>query len=184
MDKSLNTMLENLSSKTGHALDEWKEIIAPLNLSKHGEIVRFLKEVHGVTHGYATTIASKVLGSDAASAENLEDLVTAQYKGKAHLRAFYDKLITEIGKFDGDFEIAPKKAYVSLRRKKQFLTLRPASQSRFEIGLHLKGIGAKGKLEAEKPMSMCSHKINLAHLQDLDKEVMDWVQLAYEQAGG
>ena len=55
------------TEKTGHFLDEWKKIIAKEKLAKHGEIVKFLKESHMVTHGYASEIALKVLGSDANS---------------------------------------------------------------------------------------------------------------------
>ena len=182
MDKAEITMIENLKSKTGHSIEEWKGVISKQNFSKHGEIVKFLKETHSITHGYATTIASKVLGSDAASASDTDELIIDQYKGKEHLQAYYEKLISEINQFEGEFEISPKKAYVSLRRKKQFVTLNPASKTRFEIGLNLKGVEAKGKLEAEKPMAMCSHKINLADIKDIDQEVIDWIRLAYNQA--
>jgi hypothetical protein len=44
MDKAASTMIEKLKEKTGHSLDQWKAIIAKQNLSKHGEIVKFLKE--------------------------------------------------------------------------------------------------------------------------------------------
>jgi predicted transport protein len=183
MDKAELSMIENLKTKTGHSLEEWKSIIASQNFSKHGEILKYLKESQGITHGYASTIASKVLGSDAASATNTDELIVNQYKGKEHLKSFYDKLISEIEKFEGGFEISPKKAYVSLRRKKQFITLNPASKTRFEIGFNLKNVEAKGKLEAEKPMAMCSHKINLSNVHEIDKEVIGWIKIAYEQAG-
>lgn len=32
-------------------------------------------------------------------------------------------------------------------------------------------------------MAMCSHKINLADMKEIDKEVIDWIKLAYDQAG-
>jgi predicted transport protein len=182
MDKATSTMIENFKSKTGHTLDEWKAIITKKKFSKHGEIVKFLKEEHQVTHGYASEIALKVLATDAASASNTDDLVENQYKGKEHLKPYYDKLIAEVQKFGGDFEIAPKKAYVSLKRKKQFITLNPASKTRFEIGFNLKGVEPKGKLEAEKPDGICSHKINLATITDIDKEVIDWIRMAFEKA--
>jgi predicted transport protein len=183
MDKAEMTMMENLKVKTGHSIDEWRNLIRTLSFSKHGEIVKYLKESHGITHGYATTIASKVLGSDAASATDTDELISNQYKGKEYLVGIYEKLIFEINRFDGEFEISPKKAYVSLRRKKQFITLIPASKTRFEIGFNLKGVEAKGKLEAEKPMAMCSHKINLSDIHDIDQEVINWIKMAYEQAG-
>ncbi len=136
MDKPASTMIENLKEKTGHSLDGWKALISKQSFSKHGEIVKFLKEEHKVTHGYASEIALKVLSSDAASATDTDGLVENQYKGKEHLKPYYDQLIAEIQKFGGEFEIAPKKTYVSLKRKKQFIILNPASKTRFEIGFN------------------------------------------------
>jgi predicted transport protein len=182
MDKAASTMIENLKEKTGHSLDEWKAIIAKTKFSKHGEIVKFLKEDHSVTHGYASEIALKILASDAASATDTDELVENQYKGKEHLKPYYDMLIKEIQKFGGEFEIAPKKTYVSLKRKKQFIILNPASKTRFEIGFNLKGVEPKGKLEAEKPNGICSHKINLAAINEIDKEVIDWIRMAFDKA--
>jgi predicted transport protein len=183
MEKAVSTMLENLKEKTGRSLDEWKILIVAQNLSKHGEIVKFLKETHNVTHGYASEIALKVLGSDAASTTDTDGLIESQYKGKEHLTAFYDKLIAAIQQFGGDFNIDPKKTYVSLKRKKQFIILNPASKTRFEIGFNLKGVEAKGKLENEKPNGICSHKINLSDINDIDQEVIDWVKMAFDKAG-
>jgi predicted transport protein len=182
MDKAVIAMFENLKAKTGHSLEEWKILIAKQALTKHGEIVKFLKETHSITHGYASEIALKVLGSDADSSSNTDDLLEAQYKGKDNLKPFYDLLLAEIQKFDGDFEIAPKKTYVSLKRKKQFIILNPASKTRFEIGFNLKGVEPKGKLEAEMPNGICSHKINLAELSQIDQEVIDWIKLAFQNA--
>ncbi|MEA5460954.1 DUF5655 domain-containing protein [Arcicella sp. LKC2W] len=182
MDKTVLTMLENLKEKTGHSLEEWKELISGQGFSKHGEIVKFLKEKHNVTHGYASEIALKVLGSDADSASDTDILIENQYKGKEHLKPFYEKLIAEIQKFDGDFEIAPKKTYVSLKRKKQFIILNPASKTRFEIGFNLKGVEANDKLKAEKPDGICSHKINLSDINEVDTEVIDWIKMAFDKA--
>jgi predicted transport protein len=183
MDKNVSTMIENLKEKTGHSLDEWKVIITKEKLVKHGEIVKFLKDKHGITHGYASEIGLKVLGSDADSSADATDFIEAQYKGKEHLKAYYDKIITAVQKMKGDFEIAPKKAYVSLKRKKQFITLTPASKTRFEIGFNLKGVEPEGKLEAEKPNGICSHKINIIEIAEIDKEVIDWIQMAFDNAG-
>ena len=183
MDNASASMIANLKDKTGKSLDEWKVVISKQNFTKHGEIVKFLKDEHTVTHGYASEIALKVLGSDAASAADTGELLENQYKGKEHLKPFYDKVLAEVQNFGEEFEIAPKKAYVSLKRKKQFVTLNPASKTRFEIGLNLKGVEPSGKLEAEKPNGICSHKINLTDLGEIDAEVISWVKMAFDKAG-
>lgn len=183
MDKATQTMIENLHKNTGKTLEQWVYIVKKQNFAKHGEIIKFLKEQHEFTHGFANLVAHKANETDAGSAENQDDLITKQYRGKEHLKPFYDKLMSEISKFGNDIEIAPKNSYVSLRRKKQFATLNPATKTRFEIGINLKGLEAKGKLEAEKPNAMCSHKINITDIKDIDKEVFEWIKTAYDNAG-
>lgn len=183
MDKATQTMIENLHKNTGKTLEQWIDIVKKQNFAKHGEIVKFLKEQHEFTHGFANLVAHKAKGSDAGSADNQDDLITKQYKGKEHFKPIYAKLITEINTYGKDIEVAPKNTYVSLRRKKQFATLNPATKTRFEIGINLKGQEPKGKLEAEKPNSMCSHKINIADIKDIDKEVFEWIKTAYDNAG-
>jgi len=183
MDKATLTMIENLYKNTGKTLEEWIVIVNGSGHVKHGEIVKWLKETQGLTHGFANLVAHKAKGSDAGSAADMDDLVVKQYQGKEHFKPLYDHLIAAIGTFGNDVELAPKNAYVSLRRKKQFATLGPATKTRFEVGINLKGQPPAGKLEAEKPNAMCSHKINLAGLSDIDEEVLRWLRAAYDHAG-
>ncbi|MEJ5964148.1 DUF5655 domain-containing protein [Pedobacter immunditicola] len=184
MDKATQTMIENLQKNTGKTLEEWIAIVNEEQFAKHGEIMKFLKEQHLLTHGFANFIALKARGTDAGSAENQDDLIAKQYKGKAHFKPVYDHLLAVIQQFGGDIEIAPKNAYVSLRRKKQFAILQPASKIRFEIGINLKGQPATGKLEAVNTSnSMCSHIIKIADLNDIDEEVLKWIKTAYDSAG-
>ena len=183
MDQATLTMMDNLHKNTGKTLEQWIDIVKAQNFAKHGEMMKFLKETHSMSHGFANLIALKARGTDAGSAENTDDLIMKQYQGKEHFKSLYDKLLSEIQAYGNDIEIAPKNAYVSLRRKKQFATLNPATKTRFEIGLNLKGKEPKGKLIAEKPGGMCSHKINITDTQDLDKEVFEWIRTAYDLAG-
>jgi len=58
---------------------------------------------------------------------------------KALLRPIHEKLMAAIEKF-GNFEVAPKKGYVSLRRKKQFAMIGPGSTTRVDVGLNMKDV--------------------------------------------
>ncbi|ELR68076.1 hypothetical protein C900_01180 [Fulvivirga imtechensis AK7] len=184
MDKAEQTMLANLHKNTGKTLEQWVEVVKKQGFNKHGEILKFLKEEHSFTHGYANMVALKSREADAGSVENKDELIEKQYKGKEHFKPVYDKLLSEVLQFGKDIEVVPKNAYVSLRRKKQFAILQPATKSRFEVGINLKGQEPKGKLEAiNASNAMYSHKINLTDVNDIDKEVIDWLKTAYENAG-
>jgi predicted transport protein len=183
IEKATQTMIENLYKNTGKTIENWIEIVNNENISKHGEIIKFLKEKHGLTHGFANLIALKARGADAGSAENQDSLIARQYQGKEHFKPIYDRLISEIQTYGKDIEIAPKNTYVSLRRKKQFAILSPATKTRFEIGINLKGQEPKGKLIEEKPNSMCSHKINITDITEIDSEIYGWIKSAYDNAG-
>lgn len=52
--------------------------------------------------------------------------------------------------------------------------MQPATKTRFEIGINMKGQEPSGKIEAENPNSMCSHKIKIADINDIDTEIMNW----------
>ena len=183
LDKAEKTMLDNLFKNTGKTIEQWIDIVKKQKFEKHGEIVNFLKDKYILTYGYANLVAHKSKGSDAGSVEDKNDLIEKQYKGKEHFKPIYEKLMSEILKFGNDIEIAPKNAYVALRRKKQFAMLQPATKTRFEIGLNLKGEPNKGKLVSAGSNLMCSHKINLTSEKDIDKEVVEWIRESYERAG-
>ena len=183
MDQAEKTMMENLHKISGKPLEQWIEIVRQKQFAKHSEIQKFLKEEHGFTYGYANLVAHKTLATDAGSAESPEALIENQYKGKEHFRPLYDRLMDEINQFGSDFEIAPKNAYVSLRRKRQFAILQPATKNRFEIGLNLKGQEPDGILElVPGANAMCSHKIKIESENDITPEVINWIRIAYDKS--
>ena len=146
--------------------------------------MKFLKEDHGFTHGFANLVAHKTLKSDAGSAPDVNDLIDKQFKGKEHFLPIYEKLRTAITGFGNDIEFVPKNSYVSVKRKKQFAMLIPATKTRYEIGINLKGQEPDGILEIDtKTNGMCSHKIHLAEISDIDSEVIEWIKKSYKNAG-
>ena len=176
-EEQLATMLANLPIKTGRPLDDWLQIIALEQLEKHGQIVGFLKSEHGVTHGFANLIAAKALETAAPS-----DPVSVQYSGdKAPLKPIYDEVLAYAISLGGDVEIAPKKDSVSLRRKKQFALITPATKSRIDLGLALKGRAAVGRLETYN--AMCSHRVKLEDVSEFDEQVREWMAEAYTKSG-
>lgn len=177
------SMIANLKVNTGKSLDEWLKVTTKSKLAKHGELVKMLKADHGVGHGFANLIAHKTLASDAGSLDG-DDLLAAQYAGpKAALKPIYDKLVGIVEGFGKDIELSPKKAYMSLRRSKQFGLIQPSTATRLDLGLNLKGLAPKGRLEASGSWNaMVSHRVKLASLADVDAELKAWLKQAYDAA--
>jgi predicted transport protein len=183
LDKAYATQIANIEKTTGKKLEEWIAIVNKSGLEKHGELVSFLKEKHGFTHGNANMVVHYAKQSHAGAAENSEDLVTEQYKGKENLKPWYDKLMAEINKFGKDVELAPKKAYVSLRRKKQFAIIQPSTKDRLDIGLNIKGVEPSGNVIASGSWNaMCTHRIKVEDEKMINKELFNWIKQAYDQA--
>ncbi len=184
IDEATKNQIKNLETQTGKSFDEWIKIARGSGFQKHGEIVKFLKSEHNIGHGYANLVTHKALASDAGSHDD-GDLIEAQYAGpKAALRPVYEKLAAEIGKFGGDIEFAPKKAYTSVRRKKQFACLQPSTPQRFDVGINLKNAEAAGRLEMSGSWNaMVSHRVRVGDIKEVDAELIGWLREAYEAAG-
>lgn len=182
VDDAAQTMVRNLELKTGKSLDQWVEIVNASGLAKNREIIDFLKSEYGLTYGYANMIAMTARDRAAGPPVESDDLVTAQYTGdKAALRPIYDALIEQIQRFGDDVELTPKKAYVSLRRAKQFAIIQPSTKTRVDVGINLKDAEPTGRLEASGSFnSMVSHRVRLAAVDDVDDELVGWVHAAYE----
>jgi predicted transport protein len=176
-------MIANFPEKTGKPLDAWIKIVAASDVEKHGEIVKFLKTEHGMTHGFANLVAHKAREVPGRIAGG-DDLVTAQYAGpKADLKPIYDAIIKALSSFGKDVEVSPKKAYVSLRRSKQFALVQPSTKTRVDLGLNLKDVTPEGRLEASGSFNaMVSHRVRLEKVADVDKDVKAWLKAAYERA--
>jgi hypothetical protein len=177
-------MIAGLQEKTGKSLAEWLQILRATDLTKHKEIVSLLKASHGLTHGYANMIALQFLQSDSQTANDTAALVATQYAGaKAGLLPIYDAVIAAVNGFGKDVEISPKKAYVSLRRSKQFAIVQPSTASRLDIGLVLKNIDPKGRLEASGSFNaMVTHRVRVSKPEEVDKELVSWLRQAYQGA--
>ena len=178
-----NAMIANFKDRTGKSLEQWIAIAKNSGVAKHGEIVKILKADHGMTHGYANLVAHKTLKSDAGSIGATTDLVAAQYAGdKAALKPIYNALI-KAAKSCGAVEIAPKKAYVSLRRSKQFAIIKPSTRTRVDLGLNMKSEPAEGRLEKSGSFNaMVSHRVRLEKTTDVDKDVKAWIKKAWSEA--
>ena len=78
-----------------------------------------------------------------------------------------------------DVEIAPKKGYLSLRRRKQFAMLRPAAKH-IDVGLILPGRPVTERLGSAATFNaLFTHRVRVRSTADVDDELVGWLSEAY-----
>jgi hypothetical protein len=178
IDDATQSQARNIERATGRSIDEWVALVNASGAERHGEMVAWLKAEHGFSHGNANFVA---LTAKRGSTVGGDAQVDAIYAGpKEALRPLHDQIIELARGFGGDVELAPKQAYVSLRRSKQFGTVGPGPRGLLEIGLNLKGMEPAGRLEAAS--GMCTHRVRVASANELDSELIGWLRMAYDRA--
>jgi Domain of unknown function (DUF5655)/Domain of unknown function (DUF4287) len=186
------TQLKNIQARTGKTIAELHAAVAANGATKHGERRSWLMEAFKLGYGDANTVAHfidkpipDISGGAAATAapSAASDPLDAIYTGaKAALRPLHEAVIAKINAF-GEFEQAPKKTYISLRRKKQFAMVGPATKDAIEIGLNAKNLPAHARLKTQPTGSMCSATTRIASIEEVDKLLIGWLRLAFDAAG-
>ena len=182
--KARATQLANIERRSGKSLAELVALVQSYGLTKHGEVIALLKSTLGLGHGDANAIAlyAKSAGT-APAAVSPEAAVDELYTGpRAALRPIHDALMAKLRGF-GEFEVAPKKGYLSLRRAKQFACITPATKTRLDVGIILKGVTGTDRLVAQPDRAMFPFKVGLTSAGDVDRELLGWLRKAYDAAG-
>jgi len=184
VDAALQSQIRNIETTYGKPLDHWFAVIDASGLTKHNEVVAMLKGDHGLAHGAAHRVSLLARQRDHAGVAAPPDPADALYAGaKAGLRPLHDALLGEIRAL-GTFDIAPKKGYLSLRRRKQFAMVQPSTASRIDLGLILPATPATGRLESAARFNpLFTHRVRITAVTDLDDELRGWLATAYALAG-
>lgn len=187
------TQLRNIQDKAGKTIAQLHAVLAASGLAKTGERRTLLMEQFKLGYGDANAVALFYgkpvpdLGPGAAAATPPAaadgDPLDAVYAGaKAGLRPLHEAVMVFVSSL-GPFESAPKKAYISLRRKKQFAMVGPATQGAIEIGLNAKDLPAHARLKVQPPGSMCQATTRISTAQEVDAALKAWIKQAYDAAG-
>jgi len=183
VDAALQSQIRNIETTYGKPLEHWFAVIDASGLTKHSEVLAMLKANHGLAHGAAHRVS--LLARQRHDAAASSDPVDALYAGaKAGLRPLHDALLTQIRAL-GAFDIAPKKGYLSLRRRKQFAMIQPSTASRIDLGLILPAsTPTAGRLEPAATFNaLFTHRVRISAATDLDDELRGWLATAYALAG-
>ena len=82
----------------------------------------------------------------------------------------------------GAVTIQTRQTYISLvSPRRTFARVQPTTQSRADLGLRLEGLKPGGRLRPSKIHATMPLQISLTRLEEVDSEVLDLLQRAYDQ---
>ena len=180
-----------LKQKTGRSLDEWLKHIKKSGPADETGRRSWLKEEYGLGTNTAWWLAERSFGKGEESGD--PDLYLQQAErdvdkmfsgGKAALRPLYDKLLKLSLKTGKEAKACPCQTIVPLYRNHVFAQIKPATQTRIDMGFALGDMKPKGRLIdtggfAKK--DRITHRIPITSLADIDDEVKNWLKVAYDR---
>jgi hypothetical protein len=180
-----------LKQRTGRSLEEWTALVQKAGPKEEKARRAWLKSEHGLGTNYAGTIVEQIsgkgveTGSPDAYLAAAEGYVDGMFSGgKAPLRPLYERLLRIALAVGPDVKACPCQTIVPLYRKHVFAQIKPATQTRIDMGFALGARPAKGRLMdtggfAKK--DRITHRIPISTAADIDDEVKRWLRLAYEE---
>ncbi len=180
----------NLPAKTGRSLDQWVALVKQQGPAGEKARREWLKKEHKLGTNSAWWIAERAEGKGgdedspeaylAAAERYVEEMFTGP---KAALRPLYDRLL-ELGLKQGkDVKACPCKTIVPLYRNHVFAQIKPATNSRIDLGLALGNTKTPKRLintGGYEKKDRITHRIPITSATDIDDEVKRWLKRAYE----
>jgi len=182
--------MRNLQERTGKSADEWVAIVRKKGPGDEKARLEWLKTAHGFTTSYAGWIAELSVGKGQDHTPEgylaaAEQYVEAMFSGKrAALRPIYDRLL-DLGFSAGkDVKACPCQTMVPLYRNHVFAQIKPATNSRIDMGFALGDRKPTGRLIdtggfAKK--DRITHKIEISSVDEIGEDVAKWMKAAYER---
>src|SRR5262245_35548519 len=169
-----------LHEGTGQDLDTWYGRIASEGFTDEQTLGAWLTE-QGVT-GYAQSLlVMERFGYPAFFLASADELIEGQYADRPQLRPIFDAIIDAAAGL-GEVVIQTRKTYVSLvTPRRTFVCIQRTQKQCVVLGLRLEGQKPGGRLTPSKIHETMPLQISLTSLDEVDAEVLDWLQGAYDR---
>jgi hypothetical protein len=191
----VQAVIDNMPQKTGRSLDEWIALVEKSGPAGEKERIAWLKREHQLGATTAGLIAECVQGlgrentDGAAYLEAAGRYVEEMYEGaKVGLRPIHDALVDLVCSMGKDVKICPCTTIVPFYRNHVFAQIKPATRTRVDFGLALKGATKKipkrlldtGGLNKGDRIT---HRFPLESPAEIDDQLREWVKTAYDLDG-
>jgi hypothetical protein len=182
VEQGLQSQIQNIEAKYGRPMEHWVKLIRASGHARHGEIVAMLKSEYGMSHGSANRVALVTMDTLAPKAETTDPEVALYGGSKSALLPIHARLMEFVSRLGPDVEVAPKKGYLSLRRRKQFAMIQPAARH-VDLGLVLADRPVDARFESAANFNaLFTHRTRVRSIGEVDPELMGWLAAAYQGA--
>jgi predicted transport protein len=178
-------IVENLLDKTGRSIRQWADLMrskAPAGSRK--ERIAWLQREHSIGHGQASVIVDWVDRPGVFEDPDPATLVESMLKGREPIRPILTRLASFIEELGGDVKVEPRQTYVAFSRARQFALLQPSTATRLDVGIVLPDAEETQRLRPAGSFGSgrISHRVSLAHEDEIDDELTGWLRAAYDVA--
>jgi predicted transport protein len=178
-------IIRNLPEKTGRSIEEWAKVVgadAPAGTRK--DRIGWLQREHGLGHGQASMIVDWVDRPEVFEDRDADDLVESMLRGREPIRPVFARLTSVIEELGRDVATEPRQTYVAFSRGRQFALLQPSTATRLDVGLVLPEAEKTERLRPAGSFGSgrITHRVSLAHEDEIDGELTGWLRDAYASA--
>jgi predicted transport protein len=178
-------LIRNLPEKTGRTIRQWAELVrskAPAGSRK--ERIAWLQREHALGHGQAAIVVDWVDRPEIFEEPDTATVVASMLKGKEAIRPILTRLTSVIEELGDDVTVEPRQTYVAFSRSRQFALLQASTASRLDLGLVLPAARDTPRLRPAGSFGSgrISHRVSLAHEDEIDAELTGWLRDAYDVA--
>lgn len=168
-----------LLEQTGEDMATWNQRIESEQLADEKSLRAWLTK-QGVT-GYAQSLlVMEQFGYPDFMLASADDLIEEQYTDRPQLKPIFEALVAAAVGL-GEVTIQARKTYVSLvSPRRTFARIQPTTRKRIDLGLRIDGQEPGGRLQPSKIQETMHLQISLGTLEEVDAEVLGWLQRAYE----
>jgi hypothetical protein len=182
--------VQELPGKTGRSLEEWIALTEKSGPATETERREWLKKEHKFGTISATWIAGRLEGknteedSPEAYLKTAAEWVEAQYSGpRARLRPLYEELLKLGLSLGKDVKACPCKTMVPFYRKHVFAQIKPATNTRIDLGFALGNMKTPKRLidtGGFEKKDRITRRIEVKSKADIDDELRKWLAKAWE----
>jgi hypothetical protein len=170
-----------LKERTGKDVEAWNQRIRAEGLDDKESLRAWLTE-QGVTGYPRSLLVMERFGYPDFLLASSDELLEGQYADRPQLRPILDAILDAAAGL-GEVVVQTRKTFVSLvAPRRTFARVQATTKNRVDLGLRIDGQSPVGRLQASKIHETMRLQISLTSPEEVDSEVVDWMQRAYDQS--